>query len=71
MKRFTASVDVIEKRNMLVVFTADKEPTKSELLDRLKNEDYDDVVDENSLEIQSIEKIELIEEEECEEENED
>jgi len=52
-------VEVTIKARWRVCLEADGIPTKRQILKRLQDEDYDDIIDTETLEVESVEKIDL------------
>lgn len=68
MPDFYISVTVIEKRKLKIDFTAEEKPKDNDaLLELIQNEEYNDITDEETLEIQSVEEVEYLTNEEAEE----
>lgn len=64
MKEFSATVVVTEKRELTVIFEAEKMPNEAEMLELLKAQEFTDILDEDTLEFLSVESIEENEQEE-------
>jgi len=60
-KQYTMNVEVTEERSLQVVLTSDKKPTKADVKEALNNHEYDDVIDEETLKVVSVDSVEITE----------
>jgi hypothetical protein len=66
MKSYYVDVTTTERRKLRVSVTAERMPTAKQMHERLKVEDYDDITDEETLKILSVDNVKLLDESEVE-----